>query len=541
MSDKVTILYNSGDLFFPQPTPFVGMEVQNVYNGELWAKLETITLDGQITGCRFGDLVTGQRNIVERLKKNYQSLEIWQEKNGVSGRVFQKNHVEVQTIAFNEDRWVGVLPYTITLTCYPSGYFSGQFGVLDPVDTWTYSEQKDYSSSITHTVSCRGYNTSAGANNALENARTWAFGKRYLDSFVAPAFISNFTSGNVCLVSSAEDIDRFGGTYSITDTYSSDLTRSGYGILRYNTSLDSGDNKVTVTLNGSIEGCGQDLTKIRSAFQNLNKPATAALSYQKLFNKTDLNINPISNQVTEDVCNTRIEFTYVYDNDNSPDPYFDYSVTIASGDAFSASINGTIVARGDLKTKLIKSKNYAKTVNLYNLVLPFYQGSYANANLYPLNPRPISSGISITESNGQISLNAEFNNADQIDATLDTFNYTLSFLPARNRIDAQPIVGGVGTFSIVDLGYANRAELGIQGNSQININADPNAGLEAIKSKCMGLLGQYGGNVNVTLDTNTISTERFDKRKVSFNFGWSFDSPNRVSTDLSGINTLAVI
>lgn len=538
--DKVTILYDGKDPFYPQPTPFVGVEVGNVYYGELWAKREQLNFEGQLTGCTFADIIAAQQSLVDNLRKNYQTLEIWQEENGVSGRVYQKDLVEIANVSFQESLWVGVLPYSISLSCYPSGYFSGAFGVLDPVDSWSFGENEDYTSNVVHTLSCQGYNTSNTANNALENAKNWVENKRGTSAIITPALLENLSVGNLCLLSSSEQIDRINGTYSIIDTYTSDLARTGYGILRYTTSFESGADRITVTLNGSVQGCQQNLSGIRDTYNSLDKPAAAAISYEKIFGRTDLNPTPLSMSINEDTYNAVLDFTFVYDNDNSPDVYFDYNVALSSGNNIGASINGNVIARGgDLKSKLTRAKAYADTVNLYNLTVPFYNEFYSNAALYPLNPKPVSSGIAINESQGTIALNADFNNNEQISDVLDSFDYSLSFTPSVRKVDSQPVIDGNGLYSNVSLGYSNRAALNINGSARVNQAYSSAQGEVAIKNKAMQLFLTYGRNWNAALKTNVINKDRSDGRILSFNFSWTFDS-TPITNDFSTINSLQV-
>lgn len=539
--DKVSILYDGIDPFYPQPTPFVGKGIENIYYGELWAKQENLTLEGQISGCAFDDIVSEQQRITNNFKKNYQTLEIWQEEGGVSGRIFQKDLCEINSISFPQDRWIGVLPYTIEINCYPSGYFSGAYGVLEPVDSWQLQENENYTLNATHTISCRGLNTSSSINNALENAKNWVLTKRNFNSYQVPAFIENASTGNFCLLTTEETIDRFNGVYGIIDSYSSDLLRTGYGILRYTTSFESGENAISVQLNGEINGCGQNIESLRQVFSGLNKFATAQISYNKIFNRNDLNPNPLIYSVSEDVPNNTISFNYSFNNDNSPEVAFDYNVSLTSGQLIGAAIQGNIIVRGGTRVqKLEKAKAYVSGLNLYNLTTEFYNEFYPYANLYPLNTKAITSGITINEFQGTVGVNAEFNNKIQTPSGLEKFDYTLDFAPSIYVLDSKSRVNGSGIYSIVDLNFYTRGALTVNGNAVISSDNTFNSGLDTIKKESFNLFSQYGTNLNPILEVISENTNRKDKKQISFNYGWSFDTNNQVFTapNYSGVETL---
>lgn len=525
MPDIVKIIYNHADAFAPQPTPLVGIAEDTIYVGERWAVRENVTLNGQITGCTFGDIVTGQINLLSRFNKSFQSLEVWQQTGILSGLVYQKDFVEVQSIEFAPNRMVGVLPYVVNLSCYPSGLFSGMFGVLEPSDEWSYQEQQNATLNVTHRIACRGINTSSGPSNALVNARTWAFGRTGISSTIQPIFISGVNSGTFCLLSLNETIDRFNGTYTLTENYINDLARTGYDVIRYTTTIDSGSNLMSVRLAGTVEGCGQNITGARNAFANINMPAVAAKSYSYTFGMTNLNPIPLTQSFTEDPFNSTISFDYSFNNDNSPEISFDYVVGLSVGTNgfITATIQGTVRARGGtLPSKLARTQTYAATVSLYNLVLPFYN-TFDASSIVPLNPVATTQGQANNQSDGTVELNATYTNEVKASDVLDRFDYTLNFLKAVEKVDSKPILGGLGNYSLVDLGYANRAALSINGNAVVNSNYSSDAGVAAVKSKAIALLAQYGRFGAIALDQNSVTTNRFDDKVLSFAFSWSFD------------------
>jgi len=530
MSDIVKIIYNNKDAFSPQPTPFVGLGYDSIYYGEKWAQQETLTLNGQITGCTFDKIVSGYNQLINNFKKNYQDLEIWQIQGASSGRVFKKELVEVQSISIPNSRWLGVLPYTITLTCYPQDYFSGSFGILEPTDIWNFSENQNATMDINHSISCRPFNTSKNANNAINNARVWAFSRSGISSYVPPTFISGASPENFFLVSQNETIDRFNGNYSLIENYSNDLARSGYGIIRYSTTIESGNKFITVSLNGDTQGANNNIGAIRTAFARLDKVAIAAKQYKDVFGMSDLNPIPLTQSFSEDPFNGRINFNYVFNNENVPEITFDYQVSLSTelNGNIVASIEGTVRVRGgSVSEKLAKALAYADTINLFNLVLPFYNEFDASSLLAPLNPIPITNGKSINQSNGTVALNATYDNKDRKNSIFDEFSFTINFIPAVVKVDSQPKLDGYGNYSVVSLGFANRGEISINGTARVGSNYAASAAPNIIKQICFGLFSQYGGT-NSSLEKNSVTTNRVDDRTLSFSFSWSFDSSNKI-------------
>lgn len=549
MTSGISIIYNGQDVFFPQPVPFISLEEKNIYYSEVWAKEEQMTLEGQLTGCTFDKIFDAQNTLLNNFNKNYQSLELWQFKYGVSGKIFQKDLVDIQTIEFQQSKWLGVLGYTISLTSYPSGYFSGFFGVINPVDTWDYQERENYTLDATHSISCQGINTSTIQTNALQNAKNWVYGKTGVNiSTPTPNFIKNSVPAGFLLLSINENINRINGTYSISEKYTNDLTRSGYGVIRYSTSISSGNNLLTVSLNGSVEGANRDIVAARQAFNTISPLAVSAFSYKSLFNEVDLNPNALSQSITEDAYTATINFNYIFNNDDSPDIVFDYNVKLNSGSNITAQIDGTIIARsGDLTNRFIRAQQYAQTLDLYKLTIPFYNSFYPYSNVAPLNPKPVSSGTSYTPNEGTVTLNAVFTNQDQIDNSLDSFIYTINITPSINKIDIKPkldgTIGAAGDlYSLVDLNYRGRASLAINGTAIINQSYNSSDGVDAIKKKCLAILFSNTTLKNVTLDQKQITFDRYDDRQVSFSVSWSFESPNAVAaTPYTNVNTLAII
>jgi hypothetical protein len=538
--NKVVILYSGIDAFYPQTTPFVAVESTPIYYNGFWANTERVTLEGMITGCTYGSIITGQKTLSATFSQSFQPLTIWQIIDTNSGKMFEKDYAKVDSITYPSSRWYGGLPYSISLTCYPANTFSGSFGVLNPVDRWSFAEQNNVVVNATHTISCRGFNTSVQDNNALTNAMAWGTSRSGIPNYIQPLFISGAQSGNLSLRTIEENVDRFNATYALTENYVNDAARTGYGILRYSTNFESGNGRIAGVIDGTAQASNRDIVTARNIYSGLDKFAALSRQYQRMFNRTDLHPTILSQTVDENPYEALVSFSQTYDNLDLPDVYFDYTAALNSGDNIKMSIGGDIIVRGgDINSKLQNALNYKGQVDLYGLSVPYYANGYPYAAQFPLNPIPLSSGVSINRANGVVSLRAEFDNREIAPAPVQELYYTLTLNPSVQRLDSQPILDGQGVYSIVDLGYGNRASLNVNGNALIDTTGNLNAGIAIIQGKAQQWLNQYGRLSNVALESNSMTFDRTDKRKLSFNYTWTFDSANKVAL-YSNVLTLQV-
>lgn len=534
----IKIFYNEIDAFSPYPTPLVSLDSESIYYGEKWGERDALTLNGQITGCSFESVLSGYNLIKSRFSRSYKPFSITQDNKNI----YYSPVAEITDFNIGAQNFLGVLNYNVNLNCYPQGSFSGVYGVLNPSDEWSISEESDYRGSVVRRISCQGFNTSSTISNALDNAKNWVLSKTGVGSFIQPALLGQISEENLCLLKREEQIDRFNASYSITDTYTTDLTRSGYGVLRYTTEIDSGNSLISVALNGSVEGCGQNLSGARQVFKGLDKYATALYSYNNIFGKKDLNPIPLSFSVNEDELESKIDFSYQFDNDPNPETYFDYTVTLSSGDSISVSLGGDIISRGgSTKSKLEKSLLYASQIKPFEIANEFYKKFYPNFSLAPLNSNLITSAKQVNERNGNVRVSFEFGNSVFLNG-FESIDYNISISPQLRKFDSQIKIGGSGIYSVVDLGYSNRASLSLRGNAVALTTTPINIADRSIRNFANTIFQAYGNNLNTVFLNKEVNFSRFDKRIVDFNFSWSFDSNEEVilGENYSEIDTLKI-
>jgi hypothetical protein len=165
----VKVLYGGKDVFSGIcPAPYLFFEKEYIEYGSSWGSKYAFSIEGQITGklgpAAFYDLENKKNQLISGFLQDNQPISITED--GV--KIFDSDICLIDNISFEESKYYALLPFSISASCYDSGSFSQNYGVLNPVDSWDFSEEKDGTVSLTHTVSAAGFNTSgvAAVNNA---------------------------------------------------------------------------------------------------------------------------------------------------------------------------------------------------------------------------------------------------------------------------------------------------------------------------------------------------------------------------------------
>lgn len=234
-----------GGYSFPHPYPFLAINHEPIIiSGVLDHSVITASLVGEFTGCNFKSLKIQKDRLISGLSTGFQTL-----------TVGEKTYQYAQPIAvnFSSSNIKNRLPYSIEFTIQNETDFSQFYGIKNPVDTWSFSEQEDRTVSATHTVSAYGVKIGA---DSLINA------KNFVNSRLN-GFDNNYTvmlSGNSpILISKNEQINRASNFYSVTENWKSSLSSNIYdkqdAIVRANCSINySQDGSLNVSVQGTIEG-----------------------------------------------------------------------------------------------------------------------------------------------------------------------------------------------------------------------------------------------------------------------------------------------
>lgn len=410
--------YNN--LTLPYPMAFVELSRENIYDNKFLGYNDTITLDGQLTG-NFESLKTGQSGLLNIFSKNFGNFEIYED----NIKIYDKSGIAIRSINFDESNYNGILNYTVTLDSYS---LSGN--VINPANEFSFSENKDGTISLNHSISAQGVNTNIYPNksNALDNAV--AFVRQYTGVSGIPS--TKFITGNskFFIQSSSESIDRLSSTYSIEESYTSSILNTGYsGILNYSVDISSGvtSNAVNISINGTYQG---DKDRSMNNLRNdLNITGLLKSFYTGYFNPI-----PLDYSVSENSGEKSINFNYSFDNINLPNPYFEYKTSVSRNELdqnYFVDVQGNIITRGNRKNKyeLALTNISSLTGSLVSVATDaLNQFKDFNGDLNSSNLRMVNIQIAENPNEGTISATANFD---------DKFMPTGGFMDANFQVSVE--------------------------------------------------------------------------------------------------------
>jgi hypothetical protein len=565
----VQIFYNNQDAFSGvAPTPLMSQRNEFIKYGEQWGEVTHVTLYGNIMGgCVSGNntflitetddnritqdgfyrvdqasqytdfientffdiLISGQQTIIANLSKDFQRFQVLQDGNILIDKPF----AIIRNVRFEDSTYSAVIPFQIDIDCYESGFFSGVFGVLEPKNEFSFTQNKDQSITVQHSMSCKGFNTDPNNSNALQNAKAYIQSISGFRNQILPYFI-NFGTGSYAtgmtpsLITQKETVDRVQGSYGIEETYIFDPFFTS-GVLRYSATYDSGiaDGISTVKLNGSLKSSrNYPIDFIRSRYLTFDSFSAAVDAYSGASNGLiDLNPLYLSSGVSEDPFGGAINFSIAFNNDQTPNPFLDYTVTFdrdVISDVTSANFEGTIRGRGDLKSRYANVLTFSSGVNPYNLTLYEYIN---NGYQYYLNPLYTSFGNTRNLYAGEITLKATYNDKILPVSGFANFEYSYDILPAIEKYGSVPLLDGSGNYYVTNLGFANRATLTIAGKAVILPNISQQSGIQLLMNFVNNQAQPFiAGKNRLCLDTQSITFGNQGIGKdLSFSVTWSYE------------------
>ena len=508
------IYYNETNPFSGLPAPLVSKAVQMISFGGRWGQQNSFTLRGQITGnCEgSGFFIQKKNQIISGFAEDFKTLQFYE-----SGLPFTGySHVKLDSISFDAHNYgAGILGYQVELSCYPSGYFSGAHGVLEPNETFSFQEGEDGTLSVSHVVSAKGFCTTGGVSNALENAKNWVQARTGWSSQVLPAYASGVTGG-LCLQSLRESYDRLNGTYSVSENYIGDRYFGvANGFLRYSTAVASGeDGTSSVSLDGSVRNCKYGtISGLRAKYAAFDAFSAAVQQYKEVTNQTDLNPTPVSKSVSEARNGSLISFSYSWNNDSRGPVVVEYQTNFDYSfeeDLVSADVSATVFSKDPYSSgKWSEVLAVADSILLYPIAAAEYSSFVAQVAPHmaatPLSPYKTSESRSEDEYNCRVQLSESYNNAARPPVGFETLSSSIRVAPAIHKYSASPILDGTGSYYLFDLGYKNRASVDIQvvGIGSYD-NSDSITG--ALKYKVESLRADYFQGTEMLLESQSIIT-----------------------------------
>ena len=524
MAYQQDIKVKYGDFTFPVPSPYVSRTYNNErVGGDLWVTTVEVTLTGQVAilpdrdavsgGNTYGDLKDKRNEIATAfagaLGKNFQTLNV-----SGHGTDFTLKNCSVSSLSFGSSNYRGLVSYTITLTGYDdsNSFVAANYGVINPVDTWAYSES-DGTASLTHTISAQGYNATSNKYDAFLKAKAFVESKKGTSGKIAPFLIRNVhPDSGLILNSISEQVDRFSGSYGITESYSFatnesqteagsesnlPLMQTANILLTYTLSIDEqqGGDFVTVGLSGNVAGT-KDTTvtwdQIKTDFKSRDFYDLANKAYQNYIQRTgnnlELNKSPITFSINPNEEARTISFNLSFDNNdlysrakikNSDGAYFDYNISFQHDnvtDIVTINCNGTIRTRAALHKKNSAAKSLLNDEILANdssairdEAQDIYRTMFPERTNYVLSPKPSNLQVNQNTFDGTITYSASFSDADfPENSNLSSLSYSVDVQPATQQYRPIPSCQEDGHYLIYDLDLQSKREslsVNVQGSA----------------------------------------------------------------------------
>jgi hypothetical protein len=119
--------------FFPAPLPSVVISDEPIYiAGKLDHTKQKIQLIGTITGSNLNSLSEAKKEMEIGLLNPFESLDL----NGESFDICRP-----LSINFSDSDLTTLLPYSVEFEAFDEKGFTEFYGISDPTDSWSYSEQ----------------------------------------------------------------------------------------------------------------------------------------------------------------------------------------------------------------------------------------------------------------------------------------------------------------------------------------------------------------------------------------------------------------
>lgn len=535
MQGNVKILYGGKDVFSGIcPTPFLYFDKEYIEYGSNWGSKYNFSIEGQITGKlgpnAFYDLENKKNQLILNFKKDNLPIKVTED----SSQIFLSDICSIDSISFDQSKYYAVLPFSIKASCYDSGTFGENYGVLEPQDSWDYSESEDGIVSLRHSVSAAGFN--ASGVSAIANVKKWAATRTGIGKKIDSLKIKNLSATDFILESFSEQVDRFNGKYTIEEVYRGDLLSSnsaGGGILRYSADISKNiDDGITkVVIDGSAAGkknIGEaDMALLRAKINAEDFFQYAADYASKSTGSNKLNSEPFSRTITENKDNSEIAFSLTYDDNPVPPGQAKcvYKVDLSENlikNIVDIKIDAEILCdRGDASIRWTAVKNYYETkFNGYDLALKEYKRAGYTKNF---NSTPRTESINYDEFNSKIAYSASWSDRYMpYSDILTSIAEQVELTPSLKTYTVQPSLYSNAIHNVQDFGCASRSSVSIS----ISATAKPDKTIDQLKTCVFAELSRlrniYVKTTNMIVDQKT-ETVNEKYKKISISYSYSFD------------------
>lgn len=533
MQQKTKVYYGEKDVFLGiSPTPFVYFDRENIEYSNHWGSKYSISIDGQITGIlgdlSLGDLEDKKNLLIKSFSEDYLDLSIVEGENQET-----ISNCVIESISFDESKYYGILPYKISISSFDKDSFVESFFVVEPSDSWEFSESVDGLITVRHSVSATGLNEKN--KTAVQNAKDWVSSKRGLSNKIQSLKIKNLNVSDFVLDSISEKIDRFSGRYSLDEVYVADsilLGLSGSGILRFSVDVSKNleEGITSVSISGSVYGKKDkevvDMSQLRSRLNSFNFFSEASSASKQSTGSEKINSQPVSKKITESADKSEISFSFVFDDDPVPPGQAKcvYSVDVSENlikNIVDVKIDAEIVClRGDSSIRWNAVKDfYAKQFNGYSLAIAEYKraGYLKNFSQYAK-----SESVSFNEFNNIISYSASWSDRYMpFPEILSSVSERVEYSPSVNIYATQPSLFQEGVHNVQSFRNAKRASVSIS----VEGTGRPDKTFAQVKSAVLSeasrLKGLYIKGSDVLTDS-FVENSSEDFKKFSVDYKYSF-------------------
>ena len=549
------VRYNGVNPFVDQPTPFVTRSQEVIHYGKRWGQATSLSLNGQIIGPSYLGLISIKNQITSALFSQFKTLEIEED----SLQIFSLGNCRVNSINFSESKMAHVVEYDITIVGHDSSLFSGVYGVLNPQESFNFTDNGDGTVSMSHSLSAQGFNTTSSNTNAFQNAKNYVSSLAGWNNQITPYFTNGGMVPSPILISQTEKIDRLKATYAIDENYSFNTGTALTPLSTVSVSVQSGIEEDFATVSLSIDlkgGKTFSLDGLRNYASGIDLHGLAEAN-SLVF---DLDTSPVSYSVSEDGAANTISVQVNFDNNKLFDgqvAYFDYTVSFETDEISkitTANLQGEIIGRGHLPYKLANAESFLDSTVLQSAASYLYsKANEAYVALgfgYNLSQRQKSFSVDKNTFDGSIKVSVSYTDIQLIteeDPTfsLEDLNYEVKIKPSLQTFKPFKSLNHNGYYLIYDMNSRSREKIDFTiGASHINLYSGPFGAanleefLQASSNKGKGYIYDLLDNLKGAYligNERRIESESLDiearKGKISASYGFSQEEFHPTFTD----------
>lgn len=468
--------------------------------------------------------------------QQFKSFEILENSN----QIFYHPAAKIISITFPESNFSGFYRYEIIIDCIASYSNSN---ILEPVDQWTTDEAADSTVTITHTVSARGV-----GDRAFEKARDFVFSQSdgaddvflfmdggietflLLDNDTTPLLVDS-KNRKYPLISRKSFCNRLTGEFRMVETwlYNPEYTGAGYGVITYTTSVSESEGTTTLNISGEIqvarvEAAENEIVNAKTTFDSIDFQAIAQSEYEE--NGGTLTLASIVNlSVTENPDLGTVSFDMGWNSQAESSPYIIDTSTVSvnkSGGVNCFQYTGRVKSdSGCPGTRYDLVKTFFENINWDARVLQKWS-VYGTGETLTANAK--SKSVSYNPFSGEITFSIEYCAEVEVECSaIEAFKYTMEFTPSIQKYAPEPILNGLGYYSVQNLGFKNRKQFAISGSAKRVKCYSKESAIGEIKSRVNLLMLKYFPGANKVLINSQIEEDK-NGDFFSFNFTWSADA-----------------